>query len=290
MIVVTDRFAKREKCRTPLLRLRRQLNSARNARRAGRENRLDEAMAAKPSDSSRNQADLEVITRALPFETIPDEPLRAHFARWLLNFLATADRLGPFPSIEPETPPQAGKVPSPAPAPPSPPPRAAAPSPPPAPAVPSKTTAIAPPEAVPPDDPPRSEPLPLEWQGPPAPPRPQFVRQRDGTVWVTKPILRSRGWTDSAVRDFLPEPEGLKPNPRFAATGSPMPVWRPATVAAVEDSAEWQTWLERSLKRRRTTLEALAETEDPDFRARLEAARAAIESEGGAHIEAAEGR
>jgi hypothetical protein len=104
------------------------------------------------------------------------------------------------------------------------------------------------------------------------------VRQRDGTVWLTKPILRTRGWTDAAVRDFLPEPEGLKPNPRFASVGAPMPVWRPATVAAAEATAEWQDWLERSLRRRRTTLEALAETEDEDFRARLDAARAAIET------------
>ncbi len=98
---------------------------------------------------------------------------------------------------------------------------------------------------------------------------------------MTKPILRSRGWTDAAVRDFLPGPEGLKPNPRFPAFGSPMPVWRPATIAAAEASPEWQAWLERSLRRRQTTPEALAETEDLDFRARLEAARAAIEAEGG---------
>jgi hypothetical protein len=221
---------------------------------------LDDAMAAKPSDSSRNQAGLEVITRALPFETIPDKPLRAHFARWLLESLAASDRLGPFPSLEPETPPP-------------PPPLAIESAP-----EPAKTqTPSRPPEPVA-DDPPRNEPLPLEWQGPPAPPRPQFVRQRDGTVWVTKPLLRSRGWTDSAVRDFLPEPEGLKPNPRFAASGAPMAVWRPATVEAVEATPEWQDWLERSLRRRRTTLEALAETDDPDFRARLEAVRAAIES------------
>jgi hypothetical protein len=97
---------------------------------------------------------------------------------------------------------------------------------------------------------------------------------------VTRSILRSRGWTDAAVRDFLPEPEGLKPNPRFPATGSPMPVWRPATVAATEVKPEWRAWLERSLQRRGTTLEALAETEDEDYRARLETARAAIEAEG----------
>jgi hypothetical protein len=246
---------------------------------------LDDAMAAKPSDSSRHQAGLEVITRALPFETIPDEPLRAHFARWLLDSLATADRLGPFPSTEPETPPATRSEPEPAdqqggsrPLEPEP-SESQGRSRPPEPEPLEPQDRSRPPEPVA-EEPPRFEPLPLEWQGPPAPPRPQFVRQRDGTVWVTKPILRSRGWTDVAVRDFLPEPEGLKPNPRFAATGSPMPVWRPATVAAIEATPEWRDWLERSLRRRQTTLEALAETEDPDFRTRLEAVRAAIESEG----------
>jgi hypothetical protein len=233
-------------------------------------------MAAKPSDCSRNQAGLEVITRALPFETIPDKPLRAHFARWLIHSLADTARPGPIPAPE-----AAESPPSPAPdsgsPPPAPMPRGGTPLP----ASPSPPEVA--PEAEPPDDqlrddPLGADPLPLEWQGPPAPPRPQFVRQRDGTVWVTKPILRSRGWTDAAVRDFLPEPEGLKPNPRFAATGSPMPVWRPETVAAAEAAPEWQDWLERSLRRRRTTLEALAETEDDEFRMRLDAARTAIES------------
>jgi hypothetical protein len=257
-------------------------------------------MAAKPSDSSRHQASLEVITRALPFTTVPDEPLRAHFARWLLDSLTTADRLGPFPSLEPETiplvadpepaasAPEIGTRPPPIATPPDGAVDTASDTRLPPPATPPKAAVEVVPEAAPPDDPPRSEPLLLEWQGPPAPPRPQFVRQRDGSIWVTKPILRSRGWTDSAVRDFLPQPEGLKPNPRFAATGAPMPVWRPATVAAVEGTPEWQTWLERSLRRRRTTLEALAETEDEDFRARVEAARTAIESERGAQHEAAE--
>lgn len=231
--------------------------------------------AAKPSDSSRNQAGIEVITRALPFETIPREPLRAHFARWLIDSLTGTARPGPVPETEhrPRARPSRRRQ-----------PKAERPAPPHAP-PPADT-----PETAPPDDPLGSDPLPLEWQGPPAPPRPQFVRQRDGTVWVTKPILRSRGWTDAAVRDFLPEPEGLKPNPRFAATGAPMPGWRPATVAAAEAAPEWRAWLERSLRRRQTTLEALAETEDPDFRARVDAARSAIASEGGTPLGAPERR
>jgi len=108
------------------------------------------------------------------------------------------------------------------------------------------------------------------------PTRPQFVKRGDPTVWVTKAFLRSRGWTDAAIRDFLPEPEALKPNPRFAATGAPMPVWKPATVAAAENEPDWQAWLEKSLHRRQTTLEALAGSEDQEFQGRLDTATKAI--------------
>lgn len=103
------------------------------------------------------------------------------------------------------------------------------------------------------------------------------MRRGDPTVWVTKSFLRSRGWTEAAIRDFLPEPEGLKPNPRFPATGAPMRVWRPETVGAAERAPEWQAWLEQSLRRRRTSLESLSASDDADFRLRLETAAKAIE-------------
>jgi hypothetical protein len=269
-----------------------------------------------------------MVATALPFETIPDEPLRAHFTRWLARSLTepqqrahtpesaaeqavqsksfTDDRASPITRADRSSPGQAAPsdghrlpansitdreslspiaesgpigsgatiaAPLKAETRPTPPTRR------------KRTTrpATASPPAVTPPTPtpaPAAHAFAIEWQGSKAPGRPQFVSSRDGTVWVTKPILRSRGWTDAAVRDFLPEPEGLKPNPRFAVTGAPMPVWRPATVAAAEADPEWKAWLERSLQRRGTTLETLAETDDEDFRARLETARAAIEAEG----------
>ncbi|GAB3220250.1 hypothetical protein GCM10027447_04450 [Glycomyces halotolerans] len=105
-----------------------------------------------------------------------------------------------------------------------------------------------------------------------------FVRNTENRVWATKPILKARGWTDAAVRDFLPEPEGFKPNPRFAGSGHPMPVWLPETVAEAEASKNWQVWLRKSLHRRGTTLRAVAETDDDDFRRRQEAVQAAIDA------------
>lgn len=111
-----------------------------------------------------------------------------------------------------------------------------------------------------------------------APDRPEFVRNTEERVWVSRPILKARGWTDAAIRDFLPEPEGLKPNPRFAGSGHPMPVWLPETVAEAEARERWQRWLQKSLRRRTTTLRALAETDDANFRGRLDAVQEAIDA------------
>ncbi|MCC3763983.1 hypothetical protein K3N28_12995 [Glycomyces sp. TRM65418] len=272
----------------------------------------------RPSDSSRNQAGVEVladhiggsaptkprrrpkrprgappnaerpsgpemVATALPFETIPDEPLRAHFTRWLAHTLtgpaqeparaeptaeqtsaleARSERASPGPHTDADSPESSRTSTVPA--------RVDAPH------ATFDASTGAPPTARDP-----AGAMPLAPRHLTAAGRPQYVGSRDGTVWVTKPILRSRGWTDAAVRDFLPEPEGLKPNPRFPVSGAPMQVWRPATVAAAEAGPEWREWRERSLRRRGTTLDALAETADEDFRARLETARAAIEAEGG---------
>lgn len=121
---------------------------------------------------------------------------------------------------------------------------------------------------------PASTDLSIEASAPSA--RPQYVRMGDKSVWLTKPMLRARGWTESAIRDFLPGPEALKPNPRFAVSGAPMPVWRPVTVAKAESDPKWRAWLERSLQRRQTTLADLADSPDQEFRTRLELADQAI--------------
>lgn len=104
-----------------------------------------------------------------------------------------------------------------------------------------------------------------------------FVRNTESRVWVTKPILKARGWTDAAIRDFLPDPEGFKPNPRFES-GAPMPVWLPETVAEAEAKPGWQEWLRKSLKRRRTTMREAGETDDEDFRRRLAAVQDAVDA------------
>ncbi|RRS00537.1 hypothetical protein [Glycomyces terrestris] len=79
------------------------------------------------------------------------------------------------------------------------------------------------------------------------------------TVWVTKPILRTRGWTDAAIREFLPRPERHYSNPHVKGR-SPMPIWSARTVGRAEATDEWQHWLAQSLARRGITLHDLAES------------------------------
>lgn len=95
-------------------------------------------------------------------------------------------------------------------------------------------------------------------------------------IWVTKPILRTRGWTDTAICDFLPRPERYKSNPHHAGARRPMPLWSAETVGRVEATMAWQAWLARSLLRRRTSLDALRASRDQGFLRRTAAVNAAV--------------
>ncbi len=77
----------------------------------------------------------------------------------------------------------------------------------------------------------------------------RYVADTRDQIWITNALLKSRGWTEAAIRDFLPRPEGHKRNPHYASA-VPMPVWTPQTVAAAESSRVWKDWLAKSLKRR----------------------------------------
>jgi len=96
-------------------------------------------------------------------------------------------------------------------------------------------------------------------------------------IWVTKPILRARGWTDTAIRDFLPRPERYKTNPYPEGGKRPMALWSAETVGRAEGTVAWRQWLRESLKRRRVFLEDLADVPlGNDFRRRVKAVDAAI--------------
>lgn len=121
------------------------------------------------------------------------------------------------------------------------------------------------------------------------PPKPKRPHRTGGGLWVGKPLLRRRGWTEAAIRDFLPKPERLQRNPHPRGRSRPMPLWRPETVAKAEASPRWRDWLQDSLERRRTTLGDLS-SPDGGHRAADDTADAADDAVGAAVDAAVEAR
>lgn len=56
------------------------------------------------------------------------------------------------------------------------------------------------------------------------------------------PELKRRGWTDAAIRKFLPEPDDTRPNPVYSSAGAPMRFYLISRVEAIEQTPEWQAW------------------------------------------------
>ena len=54
--------------------------------------------------------------------------------------------------------------------------------------------------------------------------------------------LKDRGWTDTAVKRFLPEPDDTRPNPRYSQAGAPMKFYLIARVKRMERTKGWQAW------------------------------------------------
>lgn len=58
---------------------------------------------------------------------------------------------------------------------------------------------------------------------------------------LTQAALRERGWTPTAIRRFLGDPDRTARNPRYASA-APMKLWDEERVLAAEDTAEWRDW------------------------------------------------
>ena len=59
------------------------------------------------------------------------------------------------------------------------------------------------------------------------------------------PQLKERGWTDTAIRRFLPdEPDERRDNPHYRRAGAPMKFWLQARVHRVEKTKRFLQWRE----------------------------------------------
>lgn len=58
-------------------------------------------------------------------------------------------------------------------------------------------------------------------------------------AFLSKPNLKSRGWTDSLIRDFLEQPDETRPNPSYRNAGNPMSFYKRERVEMIEITPEF---------------------------------------------------
>ncbi len=76
----------------------------------------------------------------------------------------------------------------------------------------------------------------------------------DRKLLFSVPELKTRGWTSSGISKFSPEPDDMRPNPRFSSAGGPMKFYLISRVEALERTPEFQKWLSKSNQRKTAAL------------------------------------
>lgn len=67
----------------------------------------------------------------------------------------------------------------------------------------------------------------------------------DRDKFYSVPNLKDRGWTATAIKNFLPaEPDDTRDNPRYANAGAPMKLWFRTRVHRVEKAKRFLSWKE----------------------------------------------
>lgn len=73
--------------------------------------------------------------------------------------------------------------------------------------------------------------------------------------YLLKAALKERGWTDSLIERFLPQPDRVKPNPH-GRRSPPMKLYERGRVEQVEGSAEFAEAVSRGAGRREAAKKA----------------------------------
>ncbi len=75
------------------------------------------------------------------------------------------------------------------------------------------------------------------------------MSQNDQTQYLKKSELKIRGWTDTAIKEFLREPDAIKPNPRYKKA-APVKLYNLERVKQVESSEAFTTWKNKTASQR----------------------------------------
>ena len=96
-----------------------------------------------------------------------------------------------------------------------------------------------------------------------------------GTLYSV-PELKARGWTDTAIKRFLPDkPDDTRANPKYPKAGAPMKFWLQSRVHRVERTKVFLAWREGVARRKQATQKAVARRVDNMVR-RMEEAEITI--------------
>lgn len=83
-----------------------------------------------------------------------------------------------------------------------------------------------------------------------------------GTLYSV-PELKVRGWTDTAIKRFLPdEPDDTRDNPKYPNAGAPMKLWLRSRVHRVERTKGFLAWREGVARRKQAAQKAVATREN----------------------------
>src|SRR5262245_26466276 len=72
------------------------------------------------------------------------------------------------------------------------------------------------------------------------------------------PQLKDRGWTDAAVKRFMPKEDDTRDNPIYSYAGAPMRFYLIRRVKRIERTKAWLEWREKSSTRRVAATQAVA--------------------------------
>jgi len=62
--------------------------------------------------------------------------------------------------------------------------------------------------------------------------------------------LKERGWTETAIKRFLPAPDDTRPNPHYSRAGAPMKFWLKSRIHRIEKTKRFLAWQAKTEKRK----------------------------------------
>lgn len=90
------------------------------------------------------------------------------------------------------------------------------------------------------------------------------LRTSEDAAYITKSMLKERGWTKKTIKSLYPVCDLTKPNPRYKMA-SPMKLYHLGKVEGIEQSEEFKKYQLESLSRKKAAMKAVDTKKDRLF-------------------------